>query len=153
MTVNERLTDLGITLPEPARPQGLYAPAIRTGHLVYVSGQLPTRDGTLIHTGKLGSDVSIEQGQECARQAVLNALAILKQELGSLDFVFRVVRLTVLVASAEGFVAQPQVANGASQLLLDVFGDQGRHTRVASGAAELPLNAPVEIDLIIESAA
>ena len=152
MSAETRLRELGITLPEPAQPRGLYTPAVCTGDLLFVSGQLPTRGGAVISPGKLGRDVTIDQGQEAARQAALNALAIVRQELGTLDAVRRVVRMTVFVASAEGFVDQPQVANGASQLLIDLFGDAGRHARVAVGAAELPANAPVEIELLVEVA-
>jgi enamine deaminase RidA (YjgF/YER057c/UK114 family) len=150
MSAEARLSDLGITLPEPAAPRGLYTPAVHTGNLLFVSGQLPTRGGTMLHPGKLGREVSVEQGQETARQAVLNALAIVRQELGTLDAIGRVVRMVVFVASAEGFVDQPQVANGASQLLIDLFGDQGRHARIAVGAAEQPVTAPVEIELLVE---
>ncbi|MBI4497395.1 MAG: RidA family protein [Chloroflexi bacterium] len=150
MSIAGRLAELGITLPEPAQPRGLYTPAVRSGNLLFISGQLPTREGTLVQSGKLGRDLTVEQGQQAARQAVLNALAITQQELGGLDAVRRVVRMVVYVASAEGFVEQPQVANGASQVLIDLFGEQGRHARVAMGAAELPANAPVEIELLVE---
>ncbi|MCX6023183.1 MAG: RidA family protein [Chloroflexi bacterium] len=149
MTLAQRLTDLGLELPAPAPPRGLYTPAVRSGNLLYISGQLPGRDGVLLHTGKLGADVTIEQGQDCARQAALNALSIANAALGSLDTV-RVVRMSVFVASAPGFNDQPLVANGASQLLLDLFGDNGKHARTALGAAELPANAPVEVELLLE---
>ena len=152
MTLVTRLTELGITLPAPATPRGLYTPAVRSGNLIYVSGQLPTVEGNLLHTGKLGGEVTVEQGQACARQAALNALAIANAELGSLDAVARVVKMTVFVASAAGFYEQPLVANGASQLLIDLFGDRGRHARVAVGAASLPINAPVEVELTLEIA-
>lgn len=150
MTLATRLTELGITLPASATPRGLYTPAVRSGNLLYVSGQLPTIEGNLLHTGKLGGEVTIEQGQACARQAALNALAIANAELGSLDAVARVVKMTVFMASAEGFYDQPLVANGASQLLIDLFGDRGRHARVAVGVAALPINAPVEVELTLE---
>lgn len=152
MSIADRLAELGIQLPAPATPRGLYTPAVRSGNLLFISGQLPSREGALLHTGKLGRDVTVEQGQECARVAALNALAIAAAEPGSLDAVVRVVKMTVFVASAEGFTEQPQVANGASQLLIDLFGDQGRHARVAVGAAELPANAPVEVELTLEIA-
>lgn len=152
MTLATRLSELGIQLPAPATPRGLYTPAVRSGNLLFISGQLPTSEGNLLHTGKLGREVSIEQGQACARQATLNALAIANADLGSLDAVARVVKMSVFVASAEGFFDQPQVANGASQLLIDLFGERGRHARVAMGAAELPANAPVEVELVLEIA-
>lgn len=150
MSIADQLRALGIELPAPAPPRGLYTPAVRSGNLLFISGQLPAREGTLLHTGKLGREVTVEQGQACARQAALNALAIANAELGSLDAVARVVKMSVFVASAEGFYDQPQVANGASQLLIDLFGERGRHARVAMGAAELPANAPVEVEITLE---
>ena len=150
MSVEDRLTELGLSLPAPAEPRGLYTPAVRSGHLLFVSGQLPTIEGVMLHPGKVGREVSIEQAQEAARQAVLNGLAIIKHELASLDWIARVVRVVVYVASAEGFTGQPQVANGASQVLIDIFGDRGRHARAAVGVAELPAGACVEIELLVE---
>src|SRR5687768_4300736 len=111
MTLANRMAELGIDLPAPAAPRGLYAPSVRSGQMLFISGQLPGRDGTLLHTGKVGREVTVEQGQACARQATLNGLAIANAELGSLDAVTRVVKLVVYVASAEGFTEQPQVAN------------------------------------------
>lgn len=152
MTVAAKLKELGITLPEPPRPVATYLPAVRTGNLVFVSGQLPFVDGKLLKVGKLGGNFTVEEGQEAARRATLNALAILNHLVGSLDAVTQVVRLTVYVASASGFTDQPRVANGASELLINVFGEVGRHARAALGAAELPLGAPVEIELVVEVA-
>jgi enamine deaminase RidA (YjgF/YER057c/UK114 family) len=152
MTVAAKLKELGITLPEPPRPVATYLPAVRTGNLVFVSGQLPFVDGKLLKVGKLGGNFTVEEGQEAARRATLNALAILNHLVGSLDAVTQVVRLSVYVASASGFTDQPRVANGASELLINVFGEVGRHARAALGAAELPLGAPVEIELVVEVA-
>ena len=150
MTAESRLTELAITLPEPPAPAGLYAPAVRTGDLLYISGQVPLVDGNLTTRGKLGAGISIEQGQELARRCAINALGIVRKELGSLDRVVRAVKVTGYVASAENFTSQPQVINGASQLLIDVFGEHGRHARAAVGMAELPGGAPVEVEFIFE---
>ncbi|MFI5267372.1 MAG: RidA family protein [Chloroflexota bacterium] len=145
-----RLQQLGITVNLPATPLGAYVPTVRAGNLVFVSGTMPVLDGKLVATGKVGAEVSIEQGRLAARQAMINALGSLKGEIGSLDRVKRIVRVEGHVASAPGFIDQPQVVNGASELLAEVFGDAGKHTRVAVGSAELPLNAPIEIALIAE---
>ena len=144
------LKELGLELPSPPKPVATYVPAVLAGELLFVSGVLPVRDGRLVQEGKLGRELTVEQGYESARLAVLNALAIVRQELGTLDRVRRVVRLVGHVASAEGFVQQPAVVNGASDLLVKLFGDVGRHARVAVGAAQLPLNAPVELELILQ---
>ncbi len=152
MTAEARLKEQGIELPAPAAPVGAYVPAVRAGGLVLTAGQLPSIAGRLTATGKVPADVPVEAGQAAARQACLNALAALRAELGSLDAVARVVRLNVFVNSSPGFTEQAKVANGASELLAEVFGEAGRHTRCAIGAAELPLNAPVELDLIVEVA-
>lgn len=150
MSFDERLAQLGIELPAPPKPVATYIPAVRAGDLLFLSGVLPFREGKLAVEGKLGGAVSVERGYEAARLALLNALAIVRGELGSLDGVRRVVRLVGHVASAEGFVQQPAVVNGASDLLVQLFGEAGRHARVAVGAAELPLNAPVELELILQ---
>lgn len=150
MAIDDRLRELGITLPQAPKPVAVYIPAVRSGNLLFISGQLPSENGQLPETGKLGGDVSVEQGQAAARRATLNALAIARDMLGSLDHVSQVVRLVGYVASAEGFTQQSVVVNGASELLGQIFGEQGRHARLALGAAELPLNAPVEIELILE---
>ncbi|ACZ42850.1 Endoribonuclease L-PSP [Thermobaculum terrenum ATCC BAA-798] len=152
MSFEARIKELGIEIPEPARPLAAYVPTVRTGNLVFVSGQLPTRGGELVARGKLGEGVSLEDGQEAARVAAINALAALRAELGSLDLVRRIVKLTGYVASAPGFVAQPQVINGASELMQAVFGESGRHARAAVGVSELPNGAPVEVELIAEVA-
>jgi enamine deaminase RidA (YjgF/YER057c/UK114 family) len=150
MSCEQRLRELGVELPPAPKPVANYVPAIRTGRLLFLSGVLPMINGRLSYTGKLGRDLTVEQGAEAARLALLNALAIVKAEIGNLDRIAQVVRMTGHVASAEGFAQQPAVVNGASDLLVAVLGDQGRHARIAVGAAELPLNAPVELDLIVE---
>ena len=150
MTPEQKLKELQVELPSPAQPVGAYIPAVRTGKLIFTAGQLPLREGKLLATGKVPSDVPVKLAQSCARQAAVNALAAARALTGSLDAVARIVRLNVFVNSAAGFVEQAAVANGASELLLDVFGEEGRHSRCAIGAAELPLNAPVELDLVVE---
>jgi len=153
MTPEQKLQSLGIELPPTASPVGAYVPAVRTGNLVLTAGQLPLKDDSLTTAGKVPADVSLQDAQLAARQALLNALAALRAKIGSLDNVSRIVRLNVLVNSTTGFTDQAKVANGASDLLLEVFGDAGRHTRTAVGAAELPLNAPVELDITAEVSA
>ena len=144
-----RLAELQIKLPSPPQPLATYVPVVRAGDLLFLSGVLPMRDGQLEFSGKLGRDLTVEQGMEAARLALLNALAIAKQELGTLDRITRVVKVVGHVASVEGFVQQPQVLNGASDLLVAIFGEAGRHARVAVGAAELPRGASVEIEVIL----
>ncbi|HDZ21136.1 hypothetical protein LCGC14_0094190 [marine sediment metagenome] len=152
MSIETRLTELGIDLPSPAKPVGAYVAAVRTGDLVFTAGQLPLTDGELIAAGHVPSDVDIAAAQAGARQAALNALAAIKAEVGSLDAVRRIVRVNCFVNSDAGFTDQAKVANGASDVLKEIFGDVGVHTRCAIGAAELPLNAAVELDLIVEVA-
>lgn len=150
MSAERRLADLGITVPTLPPPVASYVPAVRTGRLVFASGQTPTIDGVLQVRGKLGDGISVEEGHRAARLAALNCLAEVRGLLGSLDAVSRVVRLTGYVASAPGFGEQPAVMNGASQLIEEVFGEAGRHARSAIGVAELPFGAPVEVELIVE---
>lgn len=150
MSYEQKLIQLGLALPAPPKPVANYVPVVRTGDLLFLSGVLPSRDGQLIMTGKLGQNLSIEQGVEAARVAVLNGLSIIRREAGSLDRVKRIVKMVGHIASAPGFTDQPQVLNGASDLLVSLFGDAGRHARVAVGAVELPRQAPVEIELIVE---
>lgn len=150
MSYEKKLLDLGINLPEPAAPLASYVPAVRTGNYVYTSGQLPTVNGELIHTGKVGLVIDIESAQECAKTSIINCLAAIKKEIGSLDKIKRVVKLTGFVASEKNFINQPQVINGGSDLLLAVFGEAGKHARSAVGVSELPKDAPVEIELIVE---
>ena len=150
MTIEERILQLGVSLPEAPKPVATYVPACLAGDLLFVSGVLPVQNGTLALTGKLGQELRVEQGYEAAQIAVLNALAIVRQELGTLDRVKQVVRMTGHVASASGFSEQPAVINGASDFLVKVFGEKGRHARLALGAAELPLHAPIELELIFQ---
>jgi enamine deaminase RidA (YjgF/YER057c/UK114 family) len=150
MSFEARLHELQLELPPAPKPVASYIPAVRSGNLLFLSGVLPFRDGQLTLTGKVGRELTSEQGRDASRTAVLNALAIARQELGTLDRITKMVRMVGHVASAEGFVQQPAVINGASDLLVQIFGDAGRHARVAVGVAELPLNAPVELELILE---
>ena len=150
MTPSQKLQSLGIELPPAPRPVGAYVPAVRTGNLIFTAGQIPFRQGQLAAQGKVPAEVSLEDARVAARLCVLNALAAIVGLTGSLDAVRQVVRLNVFVSSSAGFTDQAKVANGASELLAEVFGDAGRHTRCALGAAELPLGAPVELDLIVE---
>ena len=150
-TPEERLAELGIVLPEVGKPRWTYAPCVRSGNLVFVSGQIGVRDGVIMHPGKLGRDVDVSAGAEAARGCAVQALAAVRKELGTLDRVARVVKTTVFVNSAEGFGDQPSVANGASDLLRDVFGPEaGVGARSAVGMAELPLGASVEAEFIFE---
>jgi len=144
-----RLGQLGVTLPQAVAPLASYVPAVRTGNLVYTAGQLPMEAGRLARTGKVGAEVSPEDGNALARVCALNALAAVDSLVG-IDAVTRVVKVVGFVASAPGFNGQPSVVNGASDLLAQVFGDKGAHARSAVGVAELPLDAPVEVELIVE---
>jgi len=149
MGVKEALAELGLELPPVAAPVAAYVPAVRSGNHVYTSGQLPMVDGKLAATGKVGADVTPEQGKELAQRCALNALAAIDSVVG-VDAVVRIVKVVGFVASADGFTGQPGVVNGASELLGSVFGDGGQHARSAVGVAELPLGAPVEVELIVE---
>jgi enamine deaminase RidA (YjgF/YER057c/UK114 family) len=146
----ERLAALGLDLPEVAAPLAAYLPTARTGDLVFTAGQLPLRVGELIATGAVGGAVNVDEAVMCAQQCTLNALAAVKAEVGELSAVRRVVKVVVYVASTTDFTAQAQVANGASELLAEVFGESGRHARSAVGVAVLPLDAPVEVELVVE---
>jgi enamine deaminase RidA (YjgF/YER057c/UK114 family) len=146
-----RLAELGILLPPAPRPVAAYVPAVRAGGLVFVSGQIPLRDGQLMARGPVPSAVSPEAAAAAARQCALNGLSVLAEALaGDLDRVRRIVRLGVFVASDPGFEGQPQVANGASTLLAEVFGEAGRHARAAVGSVSLPLGATVEVEMVVE---
>ena len=149
-TPEERLEELGLSVPGVAAPVAAYIPAIRSGNHVYTSGQLPMRDGQLMASGKVGGEVSQEEAVECARQCALNALAAIKAEVGELAAVKQIVKVVVFVASTPDFTNQPLVANGVSELLGEVFGDAGRHARSAVGVSALPLDAPVEVELLVE---
>ncbi len=148
-TVDERLAELGLTVPPVPAPVAVYVPAVRSGSYVYTSGQLPLLDGQLIRTGKVGGEVSAEEAYDCARQCALNAIAAVKSQV-ELDSVVRVVKATVFVASTPDFTGQPGVANGASELFGAAFGEAGTHARSAVGVPVLPLDAPVELELIVE---
>ena len=151
--VTETLALLGLAIPAAPKPVASYIPCVRTGNLLFVSGQLPFRDGALIATGRVGDAVTLEVAQSCAQQCVLNGLAVVRGACGgSLDQVVRIVRLGVFVASVEGFGDQPKVANGASDLLQRLFGESGRHARAAVGTNALPLNACVEVEMLVELA-
>jgi enamine deaminase RidA (YjgF/YER057c/UK114 family) len=149
-TPEERLAALGLEVPEVAAPVAAYVPAVRTGNYVFTSGQVPFRSGELIATGKVGGGVTVDEAVECARQCGLNALAAIRAEVGELAAVKRVVKVVAFIASAPDFTGQPQVANGVSELLGEVFGDAGRHARSAVGVAVLPLDVPVEVELVVE---
>lgn len=152
MTPEARLRELELELPAPSRSLASYVPTVRCGGMVYLSGQIPMLDGVLLHTGKLGGGVSDVDGTAAARRCAINAIAALKAGVGELSSVKRIVKLTVFIASDPSFTGQSQVANGASDLFLEVFGDLGRHARSAVGVACLPLGSPVEVELIAEVA-
>lgn len=150
MTIAARLTELGITLPATAKPLAIYQPAVRSGELIFVSGQLPTREGVVVHPGRLGDGVTVEQAKEAAGVAALNVLAAVNDLVGSLEGL-RVVRLVGYVACAPDFDQHPAVVNGASELLRDIFGEElGVGVRLALGVASLPARAPVEIEVLFE---
>lgn len=151
MTASARLAELGIDLPAVVPPLAAYVPAVRTGNLVFTAGQLPMQSGALLQTGKVGAGVTPEDGKALARACALNALAAVHSLVG-IDAVRRVVKVVGFVASAPGFHGQPGIVNGASELLGEVFGDAGAHARSAVGVSELPLDAPVEVELIVEVA-
>jgi enamine deaminase RidA (YjgF/YER057c/UK114 family) len=149
VSASARLAELGIELPAVAKPLAAYVPAVRSGKLVFTAGQLPLRDGKLVGTGKVGANVSAEDAKALARVCALNALAAV-QSVVDIDAVSRVVKVVGFVASAPGFTGQPGVVNGASELFGEVFGDAGAHARSAIGVAELPLDAPVEVEIVVE---
>jgi enamine deaminase RidA (YjgF/YER057c/UK114 family) len=148
--IDARLAELGITLPAVATPVAAYVPAMTSGNLLFTAGQLPFVDGTLLATGKVGAEVSASRAAELARVCALNALAAAHSVLGSLDTVTRIVKVNGFVASTPDFTGQPQVLNGASEVLAEIFGDKGLHARAAVGVAVLPLDAPVEVEIILE---
>lgn len=149
---SQRLRDLAIALPAAAKPVANYVPWVRTGNLLFISGQLPLQDGAVLHKGLLGQDVALDAGKDAARQAAINILAQVQAACGTVDSVRRVVKITGFVACAPTFTDHPQVVNGASDLLAEVFGEAGRHARAAVGVASLPLNACVEVEAVIEVA-
>ncbi|WP_139979213.1 RidA family protein [Nocardioides litoris] len=151
-TPEERMASLGLAVPEVAAPVAAYVPAVRSGEHVFTSGQLPMRKGELLATGKVGGEVSAEEAYACAQQCALNAIAAVKAVLGDLALVEQVVKVVVFVASTPDFSGQPAVANGASELLGEIFGDAGVHARSAVGVPVLPLDSPVEVELVVRAA-
>jgi enamine deaminase RidA (YjgF/YER057c/UK114 family) len=149
-TPEERLAELGLAVPEVAKPVAAYVPAVRSGNQVFTSGQLPMRSGELLATGKVGAGVTEEEAYACAQQCALNAIAAINAEVGDLSLVKRIVKVVVFVASSPDFTGQPKVANGASELFGTVFAEAGVHARSAVGVAVLPLDAPVEVEVIVE---
>ncbi len=148
MSAEAKLKEMGITLPDVPKPVAAYVPYVQTGDLIFTSGQICFENGTLKYKGKIGRDLSPEEGAQAARLCAINTLAVLKAAAGSLDNIAQIVRVGVFVNSADGFTAQPAVANGASQLYLDVFGDAGRHARSAVGSPELPLDTACEVEVV-----
>ena len=149
-TPEQRLEEMGLSVPEVAKPVASYVPAVRSGNHVFTSGQLPMRGGRMITTGKVGGEVTAEEAVECARQCALNALAAVRAEIGELSNIKRIVKVVAFVASTPDFTGQPGVANGASVLFGEVFGEIGQHARSAVGVPVLPLDAPVEVELVVE---
>jgi enamine deaminase RidA (YjgF/YER057c/UK114 family) len=149
--IEEKINQLGLSVPVAPKPLASYIPAVKIDDLVFTAGQLPIKEGSLAFKGKLGKDLNEEEGKKAAQLCALNCLSVIKGEIGNLDNIVRVIKLTVFVNSAEGFINHPQVANGASDLIKDIFGENGKHVRSAVGVAELPLNAPVEIEMIVRT--
>ncbi|MEW6002285.1 MAG: RidA family protein [Nitrospirota bacterium] len=150
MSPEEKLREIGIEFQDVISPVGSYIPFVRTGNLVFLSGVLPFRKGKLTRTGKIGENINLEEAREDARQAAINALSILKSNMGSLDGIKRCVKITGYVSSAPDFIEQPKVLNAASDLMVEVFGETGRHARTTVGVNVLPLNSPLEMDFIFE---
>ena len=150
MSPEEKLKQLGIELPELPKPLGSYVPFVRTGNLVFISGMLPLENGKLLYAGRVGESVSLDEAVQAARRSAINAIAVLRSTIGSLDSLKRCVKVTGFVASAQDFTDQPKVVNGASDLLFEVFGEAGLHARAAVGVHILPMNSPVEIEFIFE---
>ncbi|MBV6340933.1 RidA family protein [Candidatus Magnetobacterium casense] len=150
MSIDNELSRLGIELPQAPKPLGSYVPCVQVGNLLFLSGQLPLWEGRLLSEGRVDLEVSVETAREAARQTVINALSVIRGYLGSLDTLKRCIRLTGYVSSAPGFFRQPDVLNAASDLLYELMGERGRHTRVAVGVEVLPLNSPIEIEFIFE---
>src|SRR5664279_4940716 len=148
--IEAKIKELGFTLPEPAKPLAAYIPAIKIDKFVYTAGQLPSVNGQLKYKGKVGYNVSEVEGQKAAELSLLNCLSVIKSVCGDLDQIEQVVKLTVFVNSADGFTNQPKVANGASELLLKIFGDAGKHVRSAVGVNELPIDAALEIEMVVK---
>ena len=150
MSIEEKLSELGITLPSVAPSVGVYVPVVQSGNLLFVSGQLPSRGGKFLIAGKVGQEIELAHAKDAAKFCVINGLAAIQSQIGSLEKITQIVRLEVFVNSAPGFTDQAQVANGASQLLKEIFGSAGGHARIAVGVSELPLNAAVELAMTVE---
>ncbi|MEO9276395.1 MAG: RidA family protein [Nitrososphaera sp.] len=148
--IDEKLAKMNIALPSPPKPAGSYIPVVKTGNLVFVSGQIPMRDGKVQVTGKIPTNTTVEEAQSAAKLCILNALSQIKSEIGSLDRISRIVRVSGFVNSSPDFTEQPKVINAASDLLYEIFGENGKHSRIAVGVASLPLDSSVEIDVIAE---
>ena len=148
--IEEKLKQMNITLPEAPKPLASYIPVNKAGSLIFTSGQVPLKNGNLLFKGKVGSDINLESGKEAAKLCVINCLSVIKSEIQNLDNIKKIVKLTVFVNSAEGFTDQPKVANGASDFLVELLGEKGKHARSAVGVSELPIDAPVEIEMIAE---
>ncbi len=150
MSYEAKLKAMGVEIPEPVKPLASYIPAVQVGNMIYTSGQIPMKDGKLLYTGKVGGEVTLEQGNEAARLCAINCLSAIKGVIGDLDKIERVFKVTGFVNSAAGFNAQPKVVNGASDFLGEVFGDAGKHARSAVGVSDLPIDAPVEVEVIVK---
>ncbi len=150
MNIEKRIEELGITLPLSSPPKAMYIPVCRTGNLLFVAGQIPSVNGEILHPGHVGEEITLEEGQEAARACIINMLSAIRGEIGDLDKVVRFVKLQAFVSSKTGFTQQHIVVNAASQLLYDIFGEPGRHARTAVGVNQLPMDAPVEIEAIVE---
>ena len=148
--IEEKIRQLGFNLPESPKPLAAYIPALQVDNLVFTAGQLPSIDGELKFKGKVGAEVNDTDGSKAAEICALNCLSVIKSVIGDLDLVERIIKLTVFVNSADGFSSQPKIANGASELIVKIFGENGKHVRSAVGVNELPLNAPVEIEMIVK---
>jgi enamine deaminase RidA (YjgF/YER057c/UK114 family) len=147
--IEEKIKQMGITIPEAAKPLAAYIPALQFGNLVMTSGQVPIVNGQIKYSGKIGKELTDEQGREAAKLCAINCLSAIKSVIGNLDRIKRIVKLTVFVNSADGFTAQPKIANGASEFIVEIFGDTGKHVRSAVGVSELPLNSAVEVEMIV----
>ncbi len=150
MSVEEKIREFGYELKEPPKPLASYIPVIKTGNLVFTAGQIPMSGGKLLFSGKVGKDLSLEEGRKAAELCAVNCLNVIKSEIGSLDNIERIIKVTVFVNSADGFTDQPKVANGASDFLVKIFGENGKHVRSAVGVNELPVDSAVEIEMIAE---
>ncbi len=151
MSARDRLSELGLSMPEPPQPAGAYTRAVRVEGLIFVAGQLPLRDGVIAYTGKIGADLSVDEGYAASQLCALNALSVIEAEIGSLDQIKQIVRMSGFVCSAAGFTDQAKVVNGASDLMKEVLGDRGVHARLAVGVSELPLAAAVELEVIAQA--